>query len=201
MKIHGFRIELGEIEAALTQHPAVRESVVTVREEGSGDKRLVGYVVLNQDQTASVDQLRSSLKQKLPHYMIPSAVVFLDTLPLTPNGKIDRRALPAPDFEQSLSSDFVAPRTPTEALLANIFAEVLQVEKVGIHDNFFELGGHSLLATQVIARVSAASCVDLPLRDLFEGPTIAELAEMMIFKEIEQADSDLLGQILTDVDE
>src|SRR5262249_52475620 len=132
----------------------------------------------DQDSCPTSAELRSFLKQRLPDYMVPSAFVFLDSLPLTPNGKIDHGALPAPDEScRKLEETYVAPRTPTEELLAEIWAEVLNLEKVGIHDNFFDLGGHSLLATQVVSRVRGALQVELPLRELFESATPAELAE------------------------
>jgi acyl carrier protein len=181
VKIRGFRIELGEVEAVLSQHPGVRESIVLVREDQPGEKRLVGYVVLHQKQGLAIDELRSFLKQKLPDYMVPSAFVMLEALPLTPNGKVDRRSLPAPDQTRpELWEAFVAPRTPVEELLAGIWAEVLKLERVGVYDNFFDLGGHSLLAIQVVSRLRVAFQVELPLRSLFEAPTIAGLAVAIV---------------------
>jgi amino acid adenylation domain-containing protein len=180
VKIRGFRIELGEIESALSQHPSVHEDVVLAREDVVGDKRLVAYIVSNQQPAPSTDNLYSFLKQKLPDYMIPSAFVFLDALPLTSNGKVDRQALPPPGpSRRELETAFVVPRTPTEDLLAKAWAELLKLEKVGIHDNFFDLGGHSLLAMQVISRLRSAVNLDVPLRSLFENPTIAGLAELI----------------------
>ena len=174
VKIRGFRIELGEIEAALGQHPAVRKAVVLAREDAPGEKRLVAYVVAE----STADELRRFLKDKLPDHMVPAVFVLLDTLPLLSNGKIDQRALPAPDRTRpELDKIFVAPRTPTEELLAEIWAQVLDLERVGIHDNFFDLGGHSLLATQAVSRMRDAFQVDIPLRRLFEVPTVAGLAE------------------------
>ena len=173
-KIRGFRIELGEIEVVLARHPAVREAVVIAREDQPGHKQLVGYVVPNKEKLTS-NELRQFLKPKLPEYMIPTAFVVLEAMPLTPNQKIDRRALPAPDLEGSRSVIFVAPDTPTQQLIANIIAEVLQIKQVGIHDNFFELGGHSLNATQVVSRLRETINVELSLRSLFEFPTVAQL--------------------------
>ncbi|MEH1954356.1 amino acid adenylation domain-containing protein [Nostoc sp.] len=173
VKIRGFRIELGEIEAVLSQHPHVQASCVIAREDNRGDKRLVAYIVLQPEQTATVKELRSFLKEKLPEYMVPSAIAILESLPLTPNGKIDRRALPEPSSE--LSEKYVAPRTPIEEILAVIWQQVLKLELVGRHDNFFELGGHSLLATQFISRVRSRLKVEISLRELFAAPTIAEL--------------------------
>jgi amino acid adenylation domain-containing protein len=180
VKIRGFRIELGEIEVALSQHPDVLQNVVIVREDIPGDKRLVAYLVPQPETALSTSELRCLLKQKLPDYMVPSFFVMLDTLPLTVNGKVDRRALPAPEMARSeLSQTFVAPKTPIQEMLALMWAEVLGIEQVGIHDNFFELGGHSLLATQLIGRVREAFSIELPLRDLFESPTIAGLSEVI----------------------
>jgi amino acid adenylation domain-containing protein len=176
VKIRGFRIELGEIESALTQHPAVKDAVVIVREDTPGDKRLVAYLISRGD-PPSTDELRSQVKQNLPEYMVPSAFVMLASFPLTTNGKVDRRALPAPDIQALMdTSEFVAPRNPSEETLAAIWSEVLRVASVGVHDNFFELGGHSLLATQVIARVQKHWRRDVPLRTLFEHPTVAEFS-------------------------
>jgi amino acid adenylation domain-containing protein len=153
VKIRGFRVELGEIEAVLGMHTDVREAVVIAREDTPGDKRLVAYIVSQQNQTPAGSELRSFLKGKLPEYMLPAAFVILDALPLTPNGKVDRRALPAPDeMSAGNETDYVGPRSPLEQRLVDIWAEVLHLERVGIHQNFFDLGGHSLLATQLISR-------------------------------------------------
>jgi amino acid adenylation domain-containing protein len=178
VKIRGFRIELSEIEAVLSQHPAVQETVVLAREDVPGNKRLVAYVVVKGAPTPTSLELQQFLKQKLPEYMVPSAIVLLETLPLTPNGKVDRRALPALDTARPEGSDaYIAPRTPVEELLTLIWADVLGLELVGIHDNFFELGGHSLLATQVFSRLRDTFAVELPLRCLFDSPTVALLAQ------------------------
>ncbi|MEA2601550.1 MAG: hypothetical protein QOF89_2542, partial [Acidobacteriota bacterium] len=173
VKVRGFRIELGEIEAALGRHPEVAAAVVVAREEGSGDRRLVAYVVTRRTGADLSDELRSWVRQSLPEYMVPAAWMFLAELPLTPNGKVDRKALPAPVSE---AGGAVAPRTPTEEVLAGIWARVLGLESVGSEDRFFHLGGHSLLATQVISRVREAFGVELPLRQIFETPTLAGLA-------------------------
>ena len=176
IKLRGYRIELGEIEEALQGHAAVRESVVVAREESNGERRLVGYVVLVTEACGvTISELRAFLQAKLPDYMVPSALVVLEELPLTRNGKVDRRSLPAP--EQQSETSYLAPRTPAEELMAGIWQEVLSVKQVGVNDNFFELGGHSLLATQLISRVRTVFAVELPLNSLFEGPTVAELAE------------------------
>jgi amino acid adenylation domain-containing protein len=174
VKIRGVRIELGEIEAALGQHPAVRKVVVLAREDVPGDKRLVAYAIA--DSTA--DELRRFLKDRLPDHLVPTAFVLLEAFPLLSSGKVDRRALPAPERTRpDLDKAFVAPRTPTEELLAGIWARLFDIERVGIHDNFFDLGGHSLLATQAISRMREALRVEIPLRRLFERPTVAGLAD------------------------
>jgi amino acid adenylation domain-containing protein len=178
VKVRGFRIELSEIESLLAQHPVVREAVATVREYTPEDRRIVAYVVLQPEAASAVSELQGVLKEHLPEYMMPTAIVPLNELPLTANGKVDRRSLPAPDLTQvQPHATFIAPSTPTEEMLAGIWAEILGLEKVGIHDNFFELGGHSLLATQVISRLQKVFQVELPLRQLFESPTVAGLAK------------------------
>jgi len=189
VKVRGFRIELGEIEAALRQHAAVSESVVVARQDSPGDTRLVAYVVAKPGATDNVSDLRQFLKEKLPVYMVPNAFVFLEKLPLTPNGKIDRRALPPPDVAHSGLEPSSEPRTPTEATLAGIWRDVLGLKQVGANDNFFELGGHSLLVTQVVSRIREIFQVDLPMRRLFEQPTIAAAAaavEEILVEEIEE---------------
>ncbi|MBW4537641.1 MAG: amino acid adenylation domain-containing protein [Myxacorys chilensis ATA2-1-KO14] len=175
VKLRGFRIELGEIETVLSQHPAVQTSVVVVREDEHNNQSLVAHVVPHQAFSPTTADFRSFLSAKLPEYMIPSHFVCLEALPLTSNGKVDRCALPAPDKLERETS-FVAPRTATEQQLAEIWAKVLGLQQVGIHDNFFELGGHSLLATQLIAKIRDTLHVELPLRCLFQTPTIASLA-------------------------
>jgi amino acid adenylation domain-containing protein len=177
VKIRGFRIELGEIDAVLSQHPNVQQAVTIAREDTSGDKRLVAYLVSDVKQNPSINELQQFLKKKLPEYMVPAAFVYLDALPLTPNGKVDRRVLPIPDLRQQLALSYEAPRTSTEETLANIWADVLKVEQVGIYDNFFDLGGHSLLVTQLTFKMREIFQVELPLHSLFEMRTIAELAE------------------------
>ncbi len=171
VKVRGFRIEPGEIEAVLRRHPAVDDCVVAAREDVPGDRRLVAYVVGG----ARADELREHLRRSLPEHMVPAAFVGLESLPLTASGKLDRRALPAPDYG-SAAERYVAPRTPAEEVLAGIWAETLRLERVGAHDSFFELGGHSLLATRVMSRVRDVFGVELPLRALFEAPTVAGLA-------------------------
>jgi acyl carrier protein len=200
VKIRGFRIELGEIEAILGQHPAVMETVVMAREESPGDKRLVAYVVPRQEGASTISELRSFAKEKLPEYMVPSTFVFLDRLPLTPNGKVDRKALPTPDQKRpKLEEVYVAPRNPVEEIIAEIWAEVLKVGKVGIHDNFFDLGGHSLLATQVMSRVRDAFQLDLPLSRLFENPTVAGLAVQLVPVQSKDGIPEDIAEVLANV--
>ena len=178
VKLRGFRVETGEVEAVLRQHPVVRDAVVLAREDTPGDQRLVAYVVpVDADQPPGVAALRAFVKERLPEYMVPSALVVMDALPLTPNGKVDRKALPAPELPAA--REHVAPRGPVEEAVSAIFAEVLKLDsdRTGAHDGFFELGGHSLLATQAVARIRATFGVELPLRALFEAPSPAELAE------------------------
>ncbi|WP_262985194.1 condensation domain-containing protein [Nostoc sp. 'Peltigera membranacea cyanobiont' 213] len=175
VKIRGFRIELGEIEAALSQHKDVKTSVVIIREDIPGNKRLVAYVVPQPHITPTVSILRSFLKEKLPDYMVPSAIVTLESLPLTPNGKIDRRALPAPEARTGIESSLVAPRNLIEEKLVQIWVQVLRVEQIGIHDNFFELGGDSILSIQIISRAKVAG-IELTVKQLFANQTIAQLA-------------------------
>ena len=174
VKIRGFRIELGEIEAVLAAHPEVKQAVVLARENLDGAKRLLGYVVIPRGATTTADELRTHLKHNLPEYMVPASIILLPRLPLTPNGKIDRQALPEPELLDTRK--YIAPRTPTEEVVCNIWAEVLRADKVSTEDSFFDLGGHSLLATQVISRIRRTLNVDLPLRSLFETPTVAAIA-------------------------
>jgi amino acid adenylation domain-containing protein len=176
VKIRGFRIELGEIEAVLLSHPQVREAVVLVNESDRSENRaLVAYIVPN-DPACTTQSLREFVKQQLPDYMVPVYWLVLENLPLTSNGKIDRRALPLPNPELHRSVDYVAPKNPTQEAIAAIFGQVLKLEKVGIDDNFFEIGGNSLQATQVISRLRESFSLELPLRRLFEQPTVADLA-------------------------
>jgi amino acid adenylation domain-containing protein len=189
VKLRGYRIELGEVETVLGGYPGVRESVAVLREDEPGEERLVAYYVVSDERAPRTDELRGYLKGRLPEYMVPSAFVVLEELPLTPNGKVDRRALlalEAPNPE--LENDFVAPRDALEERLVEIWEEVLGLERVGINDDFFELGGHSLLATQVVSRVRTVLGVQLPLRSLFEAPTIVGLAEEITQRQIEESD-------------
>jgi amino acid adenylation domain-containing protein len=201
VKLRGFRIELGEIESVLLQLPEIRDCVVIDREDTPGQKRLVAYLVTESQQLA-IAQLQTFLKQQLPNYMIPSAFVQLEAFPLTPNGKVNRRALPIPDPTQfELEETFVAPRSPLEEAIAEIWCQVLNIERVGIHNNFFDLGGHSLIATQVVSRLRDTFQVELPVRSIFESPTIAELAVAVVQNQIEQMDSEEKNQFLAQLKE
>ncbi|MEV4021213.1 condensation domain-containing protein, partial [Nonomuraea angiospora] len=166
VKVRGFRVEPGEIEAVLRGHESVADAAVIMR-----DERLVAYVV------GEAAGLRERLAQRLPQYMVPAAVVAIDRLPLTPIGKLDRRALPDPEF--TTASGGRAPRTPQEEVLCGLFAEVLDVERVGVEDGFFDLGGHSLLATRLVSRIRVVLGVEVPIRALFEAPTVAGLAQRL----------------------
>ncbi len=180
VKLRGFRIELGEIEHVLVGHTAVKEALVIAREEQSGDKRLVAYIVPVQAQPPKSNELRHFLKEYLPEYMIPSTFVMLEALPLTPNGKLDRRSLPLPDALQRHSEEkVVEPHTPIEHELAQIWKDTLQTEHISIHDNFFEIGGHSLIAIRVMTKIQQHFNTEFPLTSLLQYPTIAELANFI----------------------
>ncbi|NEO35900.1 MAG: amino acid adenylation domain-containing protein [Moorea sp. SIOASIH] len=178
VKIRGFRIELGEIEAVLSTHPQIQQTVVIAREDIPGNKRLVAYIV-SEEESLTTNQVREFLKQKLPDYMVPNAFVTLDTLPLTPNGKVDRFALPAPDGEITRENEYVAPRTTIELELTQIWSDVLNLTSVGVQDNFFELGGHSLLAVRLMSKIQQQFQINLPLATLFQSPTIEQLASLL----------------------
>ncbi|BCL80829.1 non-ribosomal peptide synthetase [Ktedonobacteria bacterium brp13] len=178
VKLRGYRIEPGELEAILGQHPAVRQNVVILREDTPDDKRLVAYIVARQQELLTEEALREFLHERVPAYMLPSSYVFLRALPLNSNGKVDRGKLPQPDAGQKQkASDMQLPRTPVEEIVSGIWKSVLRVKQLGIHDQFTSLGGHSLLATQVISRIRQALQVDVPLRALFETPTVAGLSQ------------------------
>ena len=204
VKVRGFRIELGEIEAVLNAHPQVVEGVVIVREE-RGDKMLVAYYTAGEE-VPSPGELRAFMRQRLPEYMIPNIFVHLEAMPLTPSNKIDRKALPAPDQTRAVEVEYVPPSTETEIALAEIVAELLSLDRVGLNDNFFELGGHSLMATQFVSRVRETFGVELPLRTIFEHPSVGELAGEVDKLRAEQTEdladvADLLDQLMSLSDE
>jgi aryl carrier-like protein len=179
VKLRGFRIELGEIESVLASHPTVREAVVVLREDGSEGKKLVAYVVPEQGDTADTGALRTFVGDKLPEYMVPSAFVLLEALPLTTSGKVDRKALPAPTLEdRRRNKPYTPPRNPTEELLTQLWAQVLNLPQVSIHDNFFELGGDSLLCVRLVAQAAQAGLA-LQVKQLFQHQTVAELAPVV----------------------
>lgn len=178
VKIRGFRIELGEIETVLRDHPAVQDAVVTVREDSQGESFLAAYYVARGVEPEG-RSIQDFLRSRLPDYMVPTATIVLPAFPLSANGKVDRRALPEPDLGGQGVRRYVAPATPTETILAGLWTDVLKREGIGVQDNFFDLGGHSLLATQIMSRLRQAFAVDLPLRTLFESPTIAQLARVV----------------------
>jgi acyl carrier protein len=174
LKIRGYRVELGEIEARLAHQPGVGEAVVMAWEDEPGEKRLVGYVVATRGAQIDGEQVRKSLREDLPEYMVPEAVMVLQSLPVTANGKVDRKKLPK--VEKRIAG-YKAPRTPQEEVVSLLFAELLGLERVGVDDNFFHLGGHSLLAMRLVGRIRATLGVDLAVRQVFEFATVAQVAE------------------------
>jgi amino acid adenylation domain-containing protein len=201
VKIRGFRVEPAEIEAVLRRLATVQQAVVVAQDDKSGEKGLVAYFVKVPGRGAKVDELRSFLLEQLPDYMVPSVYVALESLPLTPNGKVDYRALPAPDqVRPQAEKIFVAPRNEVEEVLAAIWVEVLKLDQVGIHDNFFELGGHSLLATQIISRIRTAFQVQLPLRSIFETPTVADLAQAIVQIQSETPQAEEIDRLLGELE-
>ncbi|MFN6154496.1 MAG: amino acid adenylation domain-containing protein [Dolichospermum sp.] len=177
VNIRGMRVELEEIEAVIKLHPSIREAVVSAREDVSGGQRLVAYIVVN-NQDFNSGELRNFLASKLPDYMIPHTLMVMEKLPVLPNGKLDRKSLPEPDLS-AIQSEFIPPQTPTQEIIAKIWAEVLGIERIGIHDNFLELGGHSLLASLVISRLREALSLELSIASLFAAPTIATFSEQI----------------------
>lgn len=202
IKVRGYRIELGEIEAVLRQHPQVSEVVVLAREDVLGDKRIVAYLVSPEVEDLSMIDIRRFLREKLPEYMVPASLVSLRSMPLTPNGKVDRDALPAPGLGRvGMEEAYVAPRTVLEEAVARIWAQTIGIERLGVHDNFFELGGHSLLATQVISRVRDEFEVELPVRMMFEGMTVEEMAAGIVSREAEPGQSEKIARTMKAVEE
>ena len=201
VKIRGYRIDIDEIEAALRECPSIKEAVVVARNNDSGDERLVAYLVPTVQPGPKVGELRRFLNEKLPDYMIPHDFVTLEAIPLTDTRKVDRKALPDPGTSRpELTTPYVAPRTPIEKELAKIWAEVLSTDEVGIHDDFFDLGGHSLSATRIISRVIATFELQLPVRALFESPTVAAMSVVISSKEGQKADEENLKRLLSEVE-
>jgi acyl carrier protein len=176
VKVRGFRIEPGEVEEALVSRAGIRQAVVVAREDEPGDQRLVGYVVGSGGAVPTAEELRRHLREVLPEYMVPAVFVVMEELPQTPSGKLDRKKLPVPDVAQQLHHRYVAPQTPTEEILAQIWAEVLGVDHVGVDDNFFELGGHSLLAIRIARRAREATGVEVPMAAIFSRLTVKAMA-------------------------
>jgi surfactin family lipopeptide synthetase C len=202
VKIRGFRIELEEVEQAIRSHQGVSDAVVVMREDADGDKRLCAYIVPNEASQASTSEIRSILKRALPPHMVPATFTILDGLPLMANGKIDRNALPAPDSDRpEVDEHFISPRTPMEEFVASIWCDALKLDRVGVHDNFFDLGGHSLLAARVFAELQKKFKATLNLVDVFNAPTIAELAEMIYQRETSSEQNDELESLLSELDE
>jgi hypothetical protein len=179
VKIRGYRIELGEIEAQLRRQNGIREAVVVAREDAPGERRLVAYCTSEAEQGPSAEALRGQLAKQLPAHMVPAAFVMLPSLPLTANGKLDRRALPAPERDAHAVSEYESPRGQMEQTLAQIWQELLQVERVGRHDDFFALGGHSLLAVLLVTRMESVTSRELSVRDVFEHSTLQALASRL----------------------
>jgi hypothetical protein len=201
VKIRGFRIELGEIESVLGKHPGVRESVVLIRDDEGGEKRLLAYVVPHTGQTLSSNELHTFLKDRLPEYMVPAAFVKLERMPLTSNGKIDRPALPEAEIALAeAEGTYVAPRTPLEDEVIAAWKEVLGLERIGVHDNFFQIGGHSLLATRVIILLRSKLGLNFSLRLLFENPTVEGMASALIETLLEHGDETELADLVSEVE-
>lgn len=201
VKVRGNRVELAEIEMALLSLDSIKDAAIIQREDERGEPRLVAYLVPTGQRGPTVSALRRALAQTLPDHMVPSAFVTLDALPLTPAGKVDRRALPRPEpVRPELDNSFVAPRTPVEKGVSDIWSDVLALDQVGIHDHFLELGGHSLLATQIISRVIRTFQVELPVRALFDSPTVAEMAVVVIQNQARKAEQEDVERMLAEVE-
>lgn len=197
VKVRGFRIELGEIEVALGAHSEVGEVAVVAREDTSNEKRIVAYIVPHQGSGLQACDLRAHLKSRVPEYMLPSAFVMLDSMPLSETGKIDRASLPAPEqLRPELSRSYVAPRSALEKVLVGTFSDVLRIEPLGVLDSFFELGGHSLVATQAVSRIRQLLGIDLPLRTIFEEPTVDGLAAAIVKRETEPANVERAAELV-----
>jgi acyl carrier protein len=201
VKVRGFRIEPEEVEAALNLHPAVRSCAVVARVDPTHNTQLVAFVIPQGGAAIASADLRRFLQERLPDYMVPGSISFLDALPITPAGKVNRRALEESRPGTTRQEPYVAPRTPLEKTLAGIWMSLLSLNVIGIHSNFFDLGGHSLLATQVVARIQRLLGVDLPLRRLFETPTVAELALAIVEKQAEQVGETALNKMLAELEE
>jgi len=201
VKIRGYGVEIGEVEQALRDHSEIQDTVVVAKETESGETRLVAYLTSPVQPRPDIGQIRTMLKTKLPDYMIPSSFVLLDALPLTANGKLDRRALPDPgNTRPDLNNPYAPPSTTTEAQLVSIWSEVLSVDQIGVHDSFFDLGGHSLAAFRVVSRVIQTFALELSVKALFDAPTVAEMAVIIVQNQARRASDEDLAQMLREVE-
>ncbi|MGH9895247.1 MAG: non-ribosomal peptide synthetase, partial [bacterium] len=201
VKVRGNKVEPAEIELALVGHTALKEAAVLCGEDPSGEPRLVAYCVAAKTPAPSVTELRGYLREKLPDYMQPSAFIMLDALPLTPNGKVDRVALSMPPpVRPELAKPFVPPQTPVQETLTAIWAEVLGLDRVGIHDDFLDLGGHSLMATRILSRVAEAFGVELSLQSLLQAPTVAQMAATISASQTKSASQEDLRRMLAELE-
>jgi acyl-coenzyme A synthetase/AMP-(fatty) acid ligase/acyl carrier protein len=200
VKIRGAKVEIGELEAVLSEHPEIRQAAVIAFDRSNGDKYLTAYVVCRSQPAPRVTDIRDYLGKKMPDYMIPSAFIFMESLPLT-NGKVDRKALPRPDDKRpALTAPFALPASEIEKSLVRIWEEVLEVRPIGNHDRFFDLGGHSLSASKVVSRVIQQFQLDIPLRSLFESPTIAEMATVITAHQGKILDEQGMTQLIDELD-
>jgi len=201
VKVRGYGVELAEVEKCLRNHAKIRDVVVVARGSDSGEGRLIAYFTCSDQPNPTVSELRVFLKKNLPDYMVPSAFVMLDTIPLTPNGKLDRKALPEPDkLRPQLDTWYAAPTSPTEEQLAEIWSQVLSLDRVGVHDNFFDLGGHSLAATRLISQVIRTFKLELPLEALFESPTVRKMARIIEQNRARMASGEDLERLLKELE-
>jgi amino acid adenylation domain-containing protein len=199
VKVRGYGVEFAEVEKTLLEHASVREALVTGRQNPLGETELVAYFTSTQGRL-TVTELRTFLEKKLPHYMIPSAFIMLDAMPITSNGKIDRRALPIPERSRPLDTRFVSPRNEVENILADIWSEVLLIDRIGVNDEFLDLGGNSLAATRVLSRVFKRYQLELPVQSLFQSPTIAEMAEVITQSRARKLNEPDLSRILAELE-
>jgi acyl carrier protein len=201
VNIRGFRIEIGEIELALLEHGNVKETVVVLREDRPGDKRLVAYLVPEQTPGPTVGEMRRTLANRLPDYMIPATFVTLDALPRLPSGKVDRLGLPKAGMRRpNLDQPYVGPRTPLEKALVGMWAEVLELGEIGMHDRFLELGGDSLKAIRIVSRVIAHFQVDIPLTALFDSPTVGDMALAVVKHQAGAAEKERVSALLAEIE-
>jgi acyl carrier protein len=201
VKIRGYRVELEEIEMTLMEFPGIKDVVVTALNNDSGNERLVAYIVPKRAPGPNVSEMRRFLADKLPDYMIPATFITLDALPLTDTLKVDRKALPEPNgLRPEIAASYAAPRNSVEEALVKIWAEVLDLHKVGVHDNFFDLGGHSLAATRVISRVVKTFPSELPIKALFDSPTVAEMAKVIVERQDKKPSNTKLEMILNELE-